>query len=32
MNGVLLFIGGFFSGIVFTLAAGWYISGKMEKK
>ena len=31
MNGVLLFIGGFFSGIVFTLAAGWYI-GKIEKK
>ena len=31
MTSVLLFLGGFFTGIFFTLAAGFYISEKVER-
>lgn len=30
MNSALLFIGGFFAGMVFTLICGWYLSHKIE--
>jgi len=32
MTSVLLFLGGFFTGIVFTLISGWYLSDKIEKQ
>lgn len=32
MTTALLFIGGFFTGMIFTLAMGWYLSDYVEKK
>ena len=31
MNSVLLFLGGFACGILFTLAAGYYLSEKLDE-